>query len=224
MEGSVPHASSRKRCDDLAGSVPLGQISNHSAAKDLITIQQALLRATPGRAGCLVGFLGPILPVRAPMAGDLTAHHRGATPNQVGDTRLGQARIHPRHNRRTILDSKHPTTPHDQPPNNITTTRKLLTPYDTAVVTNPCFELWLLWHTTDRRAYTETRDCVRLARSSRLIGDKDLTARFPIASFPEAVKRAQQAWPTIMPNKKGPNPSSAMPWLIDLMTPAPQKN
>lgn len=93
-----------------------------------------------------------------------------------------------------------------------------------AVVTNPCFELWLLWHTTDRRAYTETRDCVRLARSSGLMGDKDLTASFPIASFPEAVKRAQQAWPTIMPNEKGPNPSSAMPWLIDLMTPAPQKN
>lgn len=93
-----------------------------------------------------------------------------------------------------------------------------------AIVTNPCFELRLLWHTTDRRAYTETRDCVRLARSSGLMGDKDLTARFPIASFPEAVKRAQQAWPTIMPNKKGPNPSSAMPWLIELMTPAPQKN
>ena len=100
---------------DLAGSVPLGQISNYTVAKDLVTIQQALLRATPGRAGCLVGFLGPILPVRARMAGDLTAHHRGATPNQVGDTHLGQARIHPRHDRRTILDSKHPTTAHNQP-------------------------------------------------------------------------------------------------------------
>ena len=117
---------------DLAGSVPLRQISNHTVAKDLITIQQALLRATPGRAGCLVGFLGPVLPVRARMAGDLTAHHRGATPNQVSDTHLGQAHIHPRHDRRTILDSKHPTTPHDQPPNSITATRKLLTPYDTA--------------------------------------------------------------------------------------------
>ena len=117
---------------DLARSMPLRQISNHAAAKDLITIQQALLRATPGRAGCLVGFLGPILPVRARMAGDLTAHHRGATTNHVSDTRLGQAHIHPRHDRRTILDSKHPTTPHDQPPNSITATRKLLTPYDTA--------------------------------------------------------------------------------------------
>ena len=132
MEGSVPHASSRKRCADLAGSVPLGQISNHTAAKDLITIQQALLRATPGRAGRLAGLLGPILPVRARMAGDLTAHHRGTTPNQVSDTRLGQAHIHPRHDRRAIPGTKHPTTPHDQPPNNITTTRKLLTPYDTA--------------------------------------------------------------------------------------------
>ena len=133
MEGSVPHASSRRRCADLAGSVPLGQISDHTAAKDLVAIQQALLRATPGRAGRLVGFLGPILPVRARMAGDLAAHHRGATPNQVGDTRLGQAHIHPRHDRRAIPGTKHPTTPHDQPPNSITTTRKLLTPYDTAV-------------------------------------------------------------------------------------------
>ena len=100
---------------DLAGSVPLGQISNYTVAKDLVTIQQALLRATPGRAGRLVGFLGPVLPVRSRMAGDLTAHHRGATPNQVGDTRLGQARIHPRHDRRAILNTQHPTTPHDQP-------------------------------------------------------------------------------------------------------------
>ena len=92
-----------------------------------------------------------------------------------------------------------------------------------AVVTNPCFELWLLWHATDRRGYTETRECVRLARKS-LMGNKDLIANFPIASFPEAAKRAQQAWSELAPNKKGPNPSSAMPWLIDLMTTPPQKN
>ena len=56
------------------------------------------------------------------------------------------------------------------------------------------------------------------------MGDKDLTAKFPIANFADAVKRAQQAWPTLTPNDKGPNPSSAMPWLIDLMTTPPQKN
>ena len=92
-----------------------------------------------------------------------------------------------------------------------------------AVVSNPCFELWLLWHATDRRGYTETRECVRLARNS-LMGNKDLIANSPIASFPEAAKRAQQAWSELAPNKKGPNPSSAMPWLIDLMTTPPQKS
>lgn len=93
-----------------------------------------------------------------------------------------------------------------------------------AIITNPCFELWLLWHAADRRGYTETRECVRLARINNLTGDKHLTAKFPIASFPEAVKRAQQAWPTLTPNDKGPNPSSAMPWLVDLMTTPTQKN
>ena len=50
----------------------------------------------------------------------------------MSDTHLGQIRIHLRHNRRTILDTKHPTTTHNQPPNSHTATGKLLTPYDTA--------------------------------------------------------------------------------------------
>ena len=54
---------------DLAGSVPLRQISNHSAAKDLITIQQALLRATPGRAGCLVRLPRPDTARQGPYGG-----------------------------------------------------------------------------------------------------------------------------------------------------------
>lgn len=91
-------------------------------------------------------------------------------------------------------------------------------PHVNALVSNPCFELWLLWHATDRRGYTETRECVRLARINNLTGDKDLNTKFPIASFPKAAKRAQQAWSELAPNERGPNPSSAMPWLIDLMT------
>ena len=132
MGATVPDASPRKRCADLARCAPLGQISDHTAAKDLVTIQQALLRTTPGRLCCLAGFFGPILPIGARMAGDLTAHHRGATPNQVSDPRLRQDHVHPRHDRHAIQGTKHPTTPHDQPPNSITATRKLLTPYDTA--------------------------------------------------------------------------------------------
>ena len=110
---------------DLAGRVPLRQIGDHAAAKNRIAIQQALLGAAPGRAGCLAGLLGPIRPVRARMAGDLTAHHRRTTPNQASDTRLRQTRLQPCHDRRAVLDTKHPTTPHNQPPTSITATRKI---------------------------------------------------------------------------------------------------
>ncbi len=76
------------------------------------------------------GLLGSIRSIRACMAGDLTAHHRRTTPNQTSDTCLGQTRTQPRHDLRTILNTKHPTTPHNQPPISIIATRKLLTPYD----------------------------------------------------------------------------------------------
>ena len=60
------------------------------------------------------GLLGSMRPIWARMAGDLTAHHRRTTPNQASDMRLGQTRFQPRHDRRTILNTKHPTTPHNQ--------------------------------------------------------------------------------------------------------------
>lgn len=132
MEGSVPHASARRRCADLARCVLLGQTSDHTAAQDLVTIQQALLRATPGRTGSFASLLDPIHPVRARMAGDLTAHHRRATSNQMSDIHLGQTRIQRRHDRRVILDTKRPTTTHGQPPNSITAKRDHATPYGTA--------------------------------------------------------------------------------------------
>lgn len=46
-------------------------------------------------------------------------------------TMVGQTRLQPRHDCSVIQGTKHPTTPHDQPPTSITATRKLLTPYDT---------------------------------------------------------------------------------------------
>ena len=39
------------------------------------------------------------------VAGDFTAHHRGARPNRAGDTHLGQASLQPHHNRRAILNT-----------------------------------------------------------------------------------------------------------------------
>ena len=74
---------------DLAGRAPLRQIKDHAAAENLIAVQEPLLRAAPGHLRCSPGILGLVHAARTPMAGDFTAHHRGATPNQVGDTRLG---------------------------------------------------------------------------------------------------------------------------------------
>ena len=62
---------------DLAGRVPLGQISNHAAAKNLVAIQQVLLRSAPGSAGGFASLLGPMRPIRTRMSGDITAHYQG---------------------------------------------------------------------------------------------------------------------------------------------------
>ena len=100
---------------DLAGRAPLRQISKHAAAKNLVAVQEPLLGAAPGHLRRSPGVLGPIRPIRTAVAGDFKAHHRGTTPNQTSDTHLGQASLQPHHNRRTILNTQHPTTAHNQP-------------------------------------------------------------------------------------------------------------
>ena len=47
---------------------------------------------------------------------------------------MGQIRLQPCHDRRAILDTKHATIPHNQPPTSITATRKFLIPYGTALL------------------------------------------------------------------------------------------
>lgn len=93
-----------------------------------------------------------------------------------------------------------------------------------AVVSSPCFELWLLWHAIDRRGHVETHECVRMTRSHNLTKDKALTTKFPMKNIDEAMTRARIAWPTLTPNEIGPNPSSAMPWFIDLLLTPPKES
>lgn len=119
--GRIVHRSHCATClhaqapADLAGRAPLGQIGDHAAAKNLIAVQEPLLGAAPGRLRRSPGVLGLVHAARTPVAGDLTAHHRGTTPNRASDTHLGQASLQPHHNRRTILNTQHPTTAHNQP-------------------------------------------------------------------------------------------------------------
>ncbi len=101
----MPHASTLRRPLIWQGRAPLRQISNHAAAHNLIAVQEPLLGAAPGNLRRSPGVLGLVHAARTPVAGDFTAHHRGATPNRAGDTHLGQASLQPHHNRRAILNT-----------------------------------------------------------------------------------------------------------------------
>lgn len=96
----------------------------------------------------------------------------------------------------------------------------------TAIVTNPCFELWLLWHSEDRRAHIDPRRAGERLKSRKhgSGGDgKHLTGKFPIDGYTAAAERARHVWNGLAVNERGPNPSSAMPWLIGLLENGPQE-
>lgn len=88
------------------------------------------------------------------------------------------------------------------------------------VVSNPRFELWLLWHLEDLYAHVTGRDLDRrLDARSDLVSGKHLASGFPIAAYPTALTRARRADPEAATRRIGPNPSSAMSVLLGLMLP-----
>lgn len=52
---------------------------------------------------------------------------------------------------------------------------------------------------------------------------KHLAHNFPIEKYTIARERAVAAWQQYRVNDIGPNPSSAMPWFIDLLVAPPKK-
>ncbi len=85
------------------------------------------------------------------------------------------------------------------------------------LVTNPQFELWLLWHVEDQHAYISSADLMDRVCKRKLTcgkGNKTLAGDFPIGRIMEAVERAEKTQAVIIPSQIGPNPSSAIPWLI----------
>lgn len=128
----MPHASACRRPLIWRGVCHWDKSAITRRRRTSSQSNRRFLRRRLAACAALPASFGPIHPVRTRMAGDLTAHHRRATSNQISDTLLGQTRIHPRHDRRTIPGTKHPTTPHDQPPNSHTATRKSLSPNNTA--------------------------------------------------------------------------------------------
>jgi hypothetical protein len=85
------------------------------------------------------------------------------------------------------------------------------------LVSNLKFEVWLVWHVTDLASVEGTKELDRRVRKEDIMSGKHLNRRFPIHNHPQAVERARRADPDLAAGRVGPNPSSAMPVLIDLM-------
>lgn len=87
------------------------------------------------------------------------------------------------------------------------------------VVTNPCFEVWLLWHYQDCRAPQTSKSLRRALRKEGHHDEKHLPNRFPFERWADAVERALSC--NVEHSKVGENPSSAMPALIKALQGCP---
>ncbi len=83
-------------------------------------------------------------------------------------------------------------------------------------VSNPCFEIWLLWHYADHTAHA-SGDRLRQILRGHGHRDKALPAGFPFGNYPAACGRAEQAAPECAPGARGPNPSSAVSALANYL-------
>lgn len=85
------------------------------------------------------------------------------------------------------------------------------------LVSNPCFELWLLWHLEDWHRYSSSRDVQARLAKLKVLQDKSLTSSFPIGRYADARARSDKASSEHLVNHLGPNPSSPFPVLLDLL-------
>lgn len=80
------------------------------------------------------------------------------------------------------------------------------------VVSNPQFELWLLWHFEELTAHS-SKSFLESRLAAHGHEGKSLRANFPVADYDEARRRARRTSPEL--NAVGSNPSSAVGLLID---------
>ena len=86
------------------------------------------------------------------------------------------------------------------------------------IVSRLKFEMWLLWHLAQSRAPASSRQLDRLMDKHRLLTDnKAIHPQFPVAGVENAVRIARLADPALSPGRVGPDPSSSMPILVDLL-------
>lgn len=85
------------------------------------------------------------------------------------------------------------------------------------LVTNLKFEMWLLWHVADIRSRQSSSSLDHLMVRHNLLKGKDIPLRFPIQEFSNAVRIARSIDPGMESGRIGPDPSSALPILVQMM-------
>jgi hypothetical protein len=85
-------------------------------------------------------------------------------------------------------------------------------------VSNPCFEIWLLWHYKVHSSHVARSELRRKLRQHGIL-DKSLPATFPYGSYAVAIDRATTCQSDDDP-RPGRNPSSSVYKLVLLMTTA----
>ncbi|MDK8511782.1 RloB family protein [Corynebacterium bovis] len=86
------------------------------------------------------------------------------------------------------------------------------------LISNLKFEVWLRWHVEDKRPPSTSKQLDRDLQQLGLIKGKHLSATFPISGVTEACATARRADPNLAACRIGPDPSSALPVLIDRLS------
>ena len=82
-----------------------------------------------------------------------------------------------------------------------------------AAVSNPCFEVWLLWHFED---WTQEGSSSEVQQATRRHGlGKSIPPVFPYNKHPDARRRASRT--PVGANEIGRNPSTALPSLLEVI-------
>lgn len=85
------------------------------------------------------------------------------------------------------------------------------------LISNLKFEAWLRWHAENKRSALTSTKLDELVTRRGLVKGKILSRSFPYHQVHEACKTARAVDPEMRPGRKGPDPSSSMPILVDLM-------
>ncbi|TWJ07597.1 RloB-like protein [Stackebrandtia albiflava] len=86
------------------------------------------------------------------------------------------------------------------------------------LASNLKFEAWLRWHVEDKRSALSSGQLDDLLAKLGLVTKKMLAPRFPFHAVQGACEIARRADPDLAAGRIGPDPSSAMPILVDLMS------